>query len=74
MTVEAAISLLLALLNNAGAISQLIQQAQAAGSSTLSSDAWATILANDNTARAQLASAIAAALAANPKPAPPAAA
>jgi hypothetical protein len=61
VAVTAAIDLLVALLQNAQAISQIIQQAQASGSDTLTPDQWATIIGNDDSAEAALAAAIAAA-------------
>ncbi len=59
MGVNAALSLLIALLNNAAQISTLIAQAQAEGRDTLSDDQWSIILATNESARAQLVDAIA---------------
>ena len=60
MGVNAAISVLLALINNAGQISLLIQRAQAENRD-LSIEEWAAITAADDGARAELAAAIKAA-------------
>ena len=64
VAVSAAIDLLVALLQNASQISQLIQTAQAAGQTDLTADQWAIIIGNDDSAAAALAAAIAAAKAA----------
>lgn len=70
MTVEAAISLLLALIQNASQISALIQAAQAKGETTLGPEVWTQILAAGDTSRAALVAAIASAQA-KPAAAPP---
>ncbi len=57
--VSVAVDLLVALLNNATQISQLIQQAQANGQTTLTSDQWSQITGNDDSAEAALTAAIA---------------
>lgn len=57
--VSVAVDLLVALLNNAAQISQLIQQAQASGSTTLDAQEWATIIGNDDAAEASLLAALA---------------
>lgn len=49
---DAALSLLIALLNQAGAISALIAQLRAEGRDTLTADEWAAILDRDDAARA----------------------
>ena len=64
VAVSAAVDLLVALLQNAGAISQIIQEAQNAGQTTLTPAQWATITGNDDSAEAALSAAIAAAKAA----------
>jgi len=64
VAVSAAIDLLVALLQNASQISQLIQTAQAAGQTDLTVEQWATITGADDSAMAALAAAIAAARAA----------
>ena len=64
VAVSAAIDLLVALLQNASQISQLIQTAQVAGQTDLTADQWAIIIGNDDSAEAALAAAIAAAKAA----------
>jgi hypothetical protein len=64
VAVSAAIDLLVALLQNASQISQLIQTAQAAGQTNLTAEQWAVIVGNDDSAEAALAAAIAAAKAA----------
>lgn len=61
VTVSAAIDLVIALLDNAQKISQLVQAAQAAGQTTLPADAWQTIVSSDDTAEGSLAAAIKAA-------------
>lgn len=58
MPVAAAVDLLVALLQNAQSISQLIQAAQAAGQTELTAEQWATITGNDDSAEAALAAAI----------------
>jgi hypothetical protein len=58
LTVDAAVSLLLALINNAAQISALIEQAKASGSNTIDPTAWARITAADDAARKALADAI----------------
>lgn len=58
MGIDAAISVVLALINNAAQISALIQKAQAAGTD-ISPEDWATITAADDAARAALVAAIA---------------
>lgn len=62
--VSVAIDLLVALLNNAAQISQLIQSAQANGQTTLTGEQWATITGADDSAEVSLAKAIEAAKAA----------
>lgn len=57
--VSVAVDLLVALLNNASQIGQLIQQAQAAGQTTLTPEQWAQITGNDDSAEAALTAAIA---------------
>ena len=52
MGTDAALSLVIALINNAGAISQLVQQAQAQGRD-LNADDWKTILDRDDIAKAK---------------------
>jgi len=59
VAVSVAVDLLVALLQNAQQISQLIQQAQASGSTTLPADAWNAIIGADDAAEASLAAAIA---------------
>lgn len=54
MSVDAAISLLLALLNNAARISALITAARDSGRTDLDPAEWAAILAADDAARAAL--------------------
>lgn len=58
VAVSVAVDLLVALLNNAAQISQLIQSAQASGQSTLTPEQWATVIGADNTAEAALTDAI----------------
>lgn len=62
--VSVAVDLLVALLNNAIQISQLIQQAQASGQTHLTQEQWTTILEADNAAQASMIIAIEAAKAA----------
>ena len=64
MGVTAAVDLLLALLQNATKISEIIQTAQAAGQTTLTPEQWASITGDDDSAEAALTAAIAAAKAA----------
>ncbi|MGH3574710.1 MAG: hypothetical protein ACRDUW_23295 [Pseudonocardiaceae bacterium] len=73
MTIAEAISLLVALLQNASQISQLIAGAQSAGRTTLSTSEWATILSSDDAARSALVKAITGGLTAirPPFPTPP---
>ena len=59
MPVEIAINLLLALLDHASAISQLIQSAKAEGRTTLTVDEWKIITDKDDAAKAALTKAIA---------------
>lgn len=54
MAVTAAIELLLALIDRAGAISALITKAKAEGRDDLTIEEWASILAADDAARASL--------------------
>ena len=61
VAVSAAIDLLVALLDNASQISQIIQEAQSSGQTTLTAEQWATITGNDDSAEAALSAAIAAA-------------
>lgn len=58
MGVDAALALLIALLNNAAAISALIAKAKAEGRDTLSAEDWAQITTADDTGRADLILAI----------------
>lgn len=58
MGVDAAITVLLALLNNAGQISLLIQKAQGEGRTTLSAEEWKAITDSADGARASLVAAI----------------
>jgi hypothetical protein len=58
MTVQLAISLLLALIDRAAAISSIIATAQAAGRTDLTPDEWNTILSADDRARTSLINAI----------------
>lgn len=62
--ISAAIDLLTSLIASAQKISALIQEANAAGSATLSATAWATIVGADDSAEVALTAAIAAAKAA----------
>lgn len=64
VAVSAAVDLLVALLSNAQAISQIIQEAQSSGQTTLTAAQWSTIVGNDDSAEAALVAAIAAAKAA----------
>jgi hypothetical protein len=57
--VSVAVDLLVALLNNASQIGQLIQQAQANGQTTLTPEQWAQIAGSDDSAEAALTAAIA---------------
>lgn len=57
--VSAAVDLLIALLSNATQISTLIQTAQAAGRTTLTSEEWATVVGADDSAESALLAAIA---------------
>lgn len=66
MSVDAAITLLLALLENAARISALIASAKAAGRSEFDATDWASILAADDAARAALAPPVASPLPADP--------
>jgi tellurite resistance protein len=59
--ISAAVDLLVALLENAQQISQLIQTAQANGQTSLTPEQWATVTGNDDSAEAALNAAIAAA-------------
>jgi hypothetical protein len=61
VAVSAAVDLLVALLQNAAAISEIIQEVQASGATTLTPAQWATITGNDDSAEAALSAAIAAA-------------
>lgn len=51
MNVDLAVSLLLALMNNAGKISALITKAQAEGRTDLSEDEWDSIINSDEAAK-----------------------
>ena len=62
--VSVAVDLLVALLNNAQQISQLVQEAQANGQTELTPEQWATITGADDSAEAALLAAISAAKAA----------
>lgn len=64
VAVSAAIDLLLALINNAQQISQIIQTANANGQTMLTPEQWAVIVGNDDSAEAALNAAIIAAKAA----------
>ena len=55
VTIGQGLSLVIALLQNAAQISELIRQAQAAGQTELDATAWAAIKGNDDSAMAQLA-------------------
>lgn len=59
MGVNAAITLLIALLNNAAQISALLQKAQSEGRDSLTTDEWDSITRSDDIAREQLVAAIA---------------
>jgi hypothetical protein len=59
MPVEIAINLLLALLDHASAISQLIQAAKANGQTNLTPEQWKVITDADDAAKAALTKAIA---------------
>ena len=59
MNVSVAVDLLLAMLQNAGQISALIQKAKANGSDTISPEDWLTITDADDAARERLEHAIA---------------
>lgn len=56
---DAALSLLIALLNQAGAISALVAQLRAEGRDTLTADEWRLILDRDDAARAAQLAALA---------------
>jgi len=76
ITVQAAISLLIALIDNLQTISKIISARQAAGDSHLSDTDWSAILDADNNARAALLAAVGGGPSgstppANPPPAPP---
>lgn len=58
LTVDAAVSLLLALINNAAQISALIEQAKQSGNSDIDPIAWAKIVAADDAARKALSDVI----------------
>jgi hypothetical protein len=58
MSVDAAISLLLALMNNAAPISAAIKKARDAGSDQISPDDWAAIVDAADASEARLAKAI----------------
>lgn len=51
MTVDLAISLLIALANNAGKISAAVSKAQAEGRTELTEEEWTGIVADDDAAR-----------------------
>ena len=59
MNVSVAVDLLLAMLQNAGQISALIQKAKASGADTISPEDWLTITDADDAARERLEHAIA---------------
>lgn len=59
MGIDAALTLLIALLNNAAGISALIAKAKSEGRDTLSAEEWGTIIGSDDAARASLVLAIA---------------
>lgn len=59
MGIDAALTLLIALLNNAASISTLIAQAKSEGRDSLTDEEWATITGGDDMARAALVAAIA---------------
>ncbi len=58
MTIDIAVNLLLALLDHASAISQLIQTAKANGQTTLTDEQWNAITDADDKARDALTKAI----------------
>ena len=60
-TVDAAISLLLALINNSAQISALIEKATSEGRKELSPEDWATVIALSDQSQARLEAAIQAA-------------
>ena len=64
VAVGVALNLVLSLLQNAQAISEIIQEVQASGATTLTPDQWAKIVGADDSAEASLTAAIAAAKAA----------
>ncbi|MGH7744389.1 MAG: hypothetical protein ACREQ5_06145 [Candidatus Dormibacteria bacterium] len=68
MTVQIAISLLLALIDRAQQISQIINTAQNANRTTLTPDEWAAVVAPDDKARAVLVAALTASAAPPPPP------
>lgn len=51
MSVDLAITLLIALANNAGKISQMIAKAQSEGRTELTPEEWDSIISDDDTAR-----------------------
>lgn len=59
MGIDAALSLLIALLNNAATISALIAKAKAEGRENLSDDEWVSIISADDKARLDLVNTIA---------------
>lgn len=59
VAIDAAISLMLALIDHASEVSQLIQTAKANGQTDLTADQWATLVAANDAARARLVDAIA---------------
>lgn len=63
-TIADVIALLVAATQAASTLAPIIQAAQAAGQTTLTDAQWATILALDDTAEAQLAAAVKTAIAA----------
>lgn len=63
-TIALAVDLLVALLDNASSIGQIIQTAQAEGRTDLTDDEWKLIVGGDDSAEAAVIAAIAAAKAA----------
>ena len=63
-TIALAVDLLVALLDNASSIGQIIQTAQAEGRTDLTDDEWKLIVGGDDSAEAAVVAAIAAAKAA----------
>lgn len=72
MTATAILSLLTALINQAGVVSAILSKLQAEGRSTLSADEWASLLNADDAASSALSGAIRAHLGAGGAPPTPA--